>query len=115
MAITFEPSERLHEAAGEWADQRMMAEEEALEVKVEQALLEVEHLVSGGTEVIFEVEDGGDRVRFSPSDDLATFLEGQAEESGLTTERLLRLHVDLFATVFLDEDSERPPNAPPTE
>lgn len=115
MAITFEPSERLREAAGEWADQRMMEDEEALEVKVEQALLEIEHLVSGGTQVTFELEDGGNQVRFAPSDDLATFLDRQAEESGLPAERLLRLHVDLFANVFLDEDSERPSNAPPTE
>ncbi|SHG73287.1 hypothetical protein [Halobaculum gomorrense] len=115
MAITFEPSDRLVAAAGEWADQRMMDDEEALEVKLEQALLEIEHLVSGGTEVTFEVEDGGERVRFAPSDDLATFLSRQAEESGLSTERLLRLHVDLFANVFLDEDGQRPDNAPPTE
>ncbi|UIO99552.1 hypothetical protein Hbl1158_13645 [Halobaculum sp. CBA1158] len=115
MAVSFEPSDRLREAAGEWADQRMMEDERALEVKVEQALLEIEHLVSGGTEVTFELEDGGERVRFSPSDDLETFLERQAEESGLSVERLLRLHVDLFANVFLDEDAERPPNAPPTE
>ena len=115
MAISFEPSERLREAASEWADQRMMEDEEALEVKVAQALLEIEHLVSGGTQVTFELEDDGQRVRFSPSDDLATFLERQAEESGLPAERLLRLHVDLFANVFLDEDSERPSNAPPTE
>ncbi|MXR39951.1 hypothetical protein GRX01_01060 [Halobaculum sp. WSA2] len=115
MAVSFEPSDRLLEAAGEWADQRMMEDDRALEVKVEQALLEIEHLVSGATEVTFELEDGGERVRFSPSDDLETFLERQSEESGLPVERLLRLHVDLFSNVFLDEDAERPPNAPPTE
>lgn len=115
MAISFEPSERLREAASAWADQRMMEDEEALEVKVEQALLEIEHLVSGDTAVTFEIEDDGERVRFSPSEELATFLDGQAAESGLEAERLLRLHVDLFANVFLDEDSQRPPNAPPTE
>ena len=115
MAIGFEPSERLGEAAAEWGDRRMMDHDEALEVKVEQALLEIEHLVSGGTEVTFEVEEGGDRVRFSPSDDLETFLESQAGESGLSAERLLRLHVDLFANVFLEDDAERPPNAPPVE
>lgn len=115
MAVSFEPSDRLREAAAEWADQRLMEEEDALETKVEQALLEIEHLVSGGTEVTFELEEDGERVRFAPSDELAAFLEGQADESGLEVERLLRLHVDLFANVFLDEDSERPPNAPPTE
>ena len=115
MAVTFEPSDRLRAAASEWADQRMMDEADALETKVEQALLEIEHLVSGGTQVTFEVEDGGERVRFAPSDELATFLDGQAAESGLAVERLLRLHVDLFANVFLDEDSQRPDNAPPTE
>lgn len=115
MAISFEPSDRLGEAAAEWGDRRMMDHDDALEVKVEQALLEIEHLVSGGTEVTFELEDGGEQVRFSPSDELASFLRNQAEESGLTAERLLRLHVDLFANVFLEDDAERPPNAPPTE
>lgn len=113
MTLSFPVSDRLADAAAEWADQRLMDDEKALEVKTEQALLEVEHLVSGATEVTFELEDDGDRVRFSPSDDLDAFLTEQAESAGLEPDRLLALHVDLFATVFLEDDEQRPPNAPP--
>ncbi|QLG61402.1 hypothetical protein [Halorarum salinum] len=114
MALSFPVSDRLAAAADEWADQRMMEEEEALEVKLEQALLEIEHLVSGATEVTFELEDGGELVRFAPSDDLEAFLASQAGSADLAPERLLALHVDLFASVFLEGDDERPPNAPPS-
>ena len=78
-----------------------MEEEEAFETKAEQALLEIEHLVSGATDVEFAVEDGV--IHHEPSDELQRFLERQAAESGLEPEQLLRLHVDLFARVFLDE------------
>ena len=104
-------SKRFLAAAEEWADARLMETDEALEVKAEQALLEIEHLVSGATEVEFTVEDR--TVHHEPSDDLGAFLAAQAEETGLSEERLLKLHVDLFARAFLSEDS-RPPNAPPT-
>lgn len=114
MALTFPVSDRLAEAAGVWADQRMMEDEEALEVKLEQALLEIEHLVSGATDVTFELEDDGERVRFAPSDDLEAFLAEQSDAADLAPERLLALHVDLFASVFLEDDDERPSNAPPT-
>lgn len=111
MTITFEVTDRFLAAAEEWGERRMMDTEDALETKVEQALLEIEHLVSGATEVAFEVEDR--TVRFDPTDDLASLLETQAEEAGVEVDTLLRLHVDLFARVFLDEGDERPPNAPP--
>lgn len=78
-----------------------MDEDEALETKAEQALLEIEHLVSGATDVEFAVE--GDVIHHEPSDELEQFLERQATESGLEPERLMRLHVDLFARAFLDE------------
>lgn len=114
MTLSFTVGDRLRAGADQWAEQRMMDEEDALEVKVEQALLEVEHLVSGATEVTFDVEDG-ERVRFAPSDDLAAFLDEQSEETGIDPARLLRLHVDLFSNVFLDEDARRPSNAAPPE
>lgn len=113
MALTFTVGERMRAGAAEWADQRMMDDEEALETKVEQALLEVEHLVSGGTDVTFELEEG-ERVRFSPSDDLARFLDEQSDETGIDPARLLKLHVELFSNVFLGGDDQRPGNAPPT-
>ena len=115
MAISFPVSDRLAAAADEWADQRLMEDEEALEVKVEQALLEIEHLVSGATEVTFELEEEGELVRFAPSDDLDAFLAEQSDAAGLPPEKLLALHVDLFASVFLEGDTQRPSNAPPPE
>lgn len=89
-----------------------MDTEEALETKVEQALLEVEHLVSGAHEVEFEVD--GRTVRHEPTDELAAYLERRAESTGLDEATVLGLYVDLFARVFLDQE-ERPPNAPPSE
>jgi len=112
VTLTVELSERFREAADEWAEVRMMDEERAVETKAEQALLEVEHLVSGATEVEFEIEDGA--IRFEPSDRLEAFLAAQSESTGLDEATVLGLHVDLFARVFLDDDSSRPPNAPPT-
>lgn len=110
LTLSFTVSERFLAAADEWADARLMDADEALEVKAEQALLEIEHLVSGATEVEFAVENT--TVHHEPSDDLVAFLAAQTEETGVTEERLLALHVDLFARAFLDEDT-RPPNAPP--
>lgn len=113
MTLSFEVSERFHEAAEEWGEARMMETEEAMEAKAEQALLEIEHLVANAYEVEFEVD--GRTVRHEPSDDLREFLASQAEETGLDEATVLKLHVDLFARVFLDDDDEeRPPNAPPT-
>lgn len=109
--LSFTVGGRFREAAAEWGNARMMDEEEALEAKAEQALLEIEHLVSGATEVEFEVD--GETVTHHPSDDLTAFLEAQSEATGLDPDRLLKLHVDLFARVFHDDDVQRPPNAPP--
>ncbi len=113
--MQFDASDRLLAAADEWAEKRMTDREDALETKVEQALLEVEHLVSGRQEVEFEVD--GETVTYEPSDDLAGFLDEQASRAGIDPADVLAMHADLFATVFLDNyaDEERPPNAPPTE
>lgn len=110
MTLSFTVSDRFREAAAEWGDSRLMDEEEALETKAEQALLEIEHLVSGATEVAFEVD--GDTVRYEPSDELAAFLESQADAADLDPAGVLRLHVDLFARVFLDEDHSSPGRHP---
>ncbi|WP_368410789.1 hypothetical protein [Haladaptatus salinisoli] len=87
-----------------------MDETQALETKAEQALLEIEHLVSGATNVTFEIEDR--TVRHEPSDELATLLSQQADETGLSEAELLELHVELFSGAFRDDDTIRPPNAP---
>lgn len=110
--LSFEVDERFEAAAREWSEARMMEFEDAMETKAEQALLEVENLVSGAYEVEFEVE--GTTVHHHPTDELRSFLERQAEATGLEPNDVLKLHVDLFARVFLDDDEERPPNAPPT-
>lgn len=99
--IEIRPSDRFLEAADEWGDSRMLDEEEAIRSKAEQALLEIEHLVSGATEVEFEVEDGV--VRYEPSAELAAFLDEQAAAAGVDRTTVLELHVNLFARVFLDE------------
>lgn len=112
--MEFEASERLLAAADEWADKRMTEREDALETKVEQALLEVEHLVSGRQDVEFQVD--GSTVQYEPTDELAAFLDEQAATVDAAPADVLAMHADLFATVFLDNyDEERPPNAPPTE
>ena len=111
LTLAFDVGDRFVDAADEWADARLMEREEALEVKVEQALLEIEHLVSGATEVAFEVD--GRTVRHDPSDDLVAFLDRQAEETGLDPGEVLKLHADLFARVFLEQDTSSPSNAPP--
>ncbi|GAA0277167.1 hypothetical protein [Halobacterium noricense] len=113
--MQFEASDRLVAAADEWADKRMSDREDALETKVEQALLEVEHLVSGEQDVEFDVDER--TVTYEPTDALAAFLDQQAESVGVDPADVLAMHADLFATVFLDnyDQEERPPNAPPTE
>lgn len=116
MTLEFEASDRLLAAAEEWGEQRMEDTEDALESKVEQSLLEVENLVSGAQDVDFEVENGV--VRHEPSDALGTFLADQTEDTDLTPAALLSKHVDLFATVFIDnygDEQGRPSNAPPVE
>ena len=90
----------------EWGDSRLMEEEEAIETKAEQALLEIEHLVSGATDVEFTVE--GDVIHYEPSEEVEQFLERQAAESGLEPEEVLGLHVDLLARVFLEDDKTDP-------
>lgn len=92
----------------EWGEDRLMDEEEAIDTKAEQALLEIEHLVSGASDVEFTVE--GDAIHHEPSEELARFLERQADDSGLEPEELLRLHVDLFARVFLEDDGTPEPD-----
>ena len=110
MTLSFAVSDRFREAAAEWGDSRLMDEEEALAAKAEQALLEIEHLVSGASEVEFAVE--GDTVHHEPSDELESFLESQAADAGVDPGELLGLHVDLFATVFLEADHSKPGRHP---
>lgn len=111
MTLAFEVGDRFAEAAEEWGSRHLMDCDEAIETKAEQALLEIEHLASGATEIEFEVE--GRTVRHEPSDDLAELLAEQAAETGLSEQYLLKLHVDLFSGAFRDDDAVRPPNAPP--
>ncbi len=103
--------DRFVEAAEEWGDDRLMDREDAVETKVEQALLEIEHLASGATEVEFAVE--GRTVRHEPSEELDELLAAQAAETGLDEADVLALHVDLFSGAFREDDAVRPPNAPP--
>ncbi|MFB6117736.1 hypothetical protein [Halosegnis sp.] len=112
MSLRFTVSDRLYEAAEEWADARFEEIDDALATKVEQSLLEIEHLVSGGHEVAFEIE--GRDIVFDPSDETAGFLETQADRAGIDAETVLKLHVDLYANTFLKEakDQERPPGTP---
>ena len=74
-------------------------------------MLEIEHLISGATDVEFVVED--DTVYHEPTEELTAFLDAQASDTGAEEAVLLRSYVDLFARTFLDEESSRPPNAPP--
>lgn len=97
-------------AVDEWAETMMSDHEDAMETKVEQALLEIEHLAAGATEVEFEVDPEAATVTYEPTPELADLLGKGAAETGLAPDEVLRLHVDLFARVFLDD--ERPSNAP---
>ncbi|MFC6717783.1 hypothetical protein ACFQGT_09095 [Natrialbaceae archaeon GCM10025810] len=102
MTLTIELGEDFLAAADEWGESRRLDDEEAIETKVEQALLEIEHLVSGAVDVAFEVDADSETVTHEPSDDLEAFLERQATETGLDPDRILKLHVDLFARAFLE-------------
>lgn len=113
MSLEFEVDDRFYRAAEDWSERQLMDEEEALAIKVEQSLLEIEHLISGAHEVDFDVE--GRTVVHRPTEALSAFLARQADATGLEQSTLLKLHVDLFARAFLDDDSERPPNAPPPD
>lgn len=106
MIVRVELTDRFHEAAAQWADERVMTEAAALESKAEQAVLEIEHLVTGAHEVEFSIEDGV--LVYEPSEDLAAFLDEQAETAGIDPETVLALHVDLFAGAFLSDDSTGP-------
>lgn len=113
LTLSFVVSDRFREAADEWGDERLMETEEAIESKAEQALLEIEHLVSGDVDPDLDFEVDEDRVRYDPSEELSAFLDEQAESAGVDPETVLKLHVDLFARVFLDDDNQRPPDAAP--
>lgn len=110
--LAFDVSDRLYEAAELWADQRLEDVDEALATKVEQSLVEIEHLVSRSHGVDFEVD--GRTVRYEPTDDLAALLTRQADELGVEESAVLKAHVDLYANAFLDEveDERRPPDTP---
>lgn len=105
--------DRFYGAAEDWAERRLTDVEEALSVKVEQSLLEIEHLVSGAHEADFDVD--GRTVAHRPTAELSAFLARQADATGLDEATLLKLHVDLFARAFLSDDGERPQNAPPRD
>lgn len=113
LSIEFEVDDRFVDAAEDWSEQHLTDAEEGLEIKAEQALLEIEHLVSDAYEVTFEVD--GRTIVHEPSEELQAFLARQADATGLDESTLLKLHVDLFARAFLDDDQERPPNAPPPD
>ena len=100
MTLSITVGERFRDAAADWGDNRLMDAEDALEVKAEQALLEIEHLVSGATDVEFAIE--GETIRYEPTDDLAAFLERQADEHGIEPADALEMHVNLFARAFLE-------------
>lgn len=99
-------SERFHEAAEQWADERVMTDEAALDAKAEQSLLEIEHLVASKQSVDYELD--GDELTYDPSDKLYAFLSEQAEDAGIDPERVLSMYVDLFAGAFLSDDSVTP-------
>jgi hypothetical protein len=113
--LTFDVSDRLYEAAQEWGERRLEEIDEALETKVEQALLEIEHLVSQTHDIEFEVD--GRTISYEPTEELSTLLARQAEELDADESAVLKAHVDLYANAFLDDvkDEQRPPDAPPTE
>jgi hypothetical protein len=113
LTLTITLTQRFVDAADEWAEARLEDRETAIETKAEQALLEIEYLVSGRTEVSFEVDAEAGELHYAPSDSLADRLAEQAAETGLDEATLLRLHVDLFVGAFSTDDDERPPNAPP--
>lgn len=108
MTLSITVSDRFREAAADWGDDRLMEESDALETKAEQALLEIEHLIAGGTDVSFEIE--GETIHHEPSDELQAFLEQQADAYGLDPEEVLAMHVDLFARAFLEDEGGSGPD-----
>lgn len=104
MTLEVTIGDRLADAAAEWAESRMQEPDVALEQKLEQALLEVEHLASGSTELEFELEDG-DTLVYEPSDELLELLEAQAEQVDSDPATVLGLHLELFARTFLPDDT----------
>jgi head-tail adaptor len=112
LSLTIDLTDRFVAAAEEWAEARLEDQETALETKAEQALLEIEYLVAGRTEVSFDVDVDAARIEYAPSDELAALLSAQADDTGLDESTILRLHVDLFVSAFPGDD-DRPPNAPP--
>jgi hypothetical protein len=113
VTLRVEASDRLLTAAEDWAEARMKDRDEALRVKAEQALLEVEHLVGDEMEVDFEVDER--TISYTPSPDVEAFLAEQAAAAGIDEETVVKLYIELFADVFSDDDVKRPPNAPPPE
>jgi hypothetical protein len=103
-------TERFYEAATEWGDDRLMSEEDALESKAEQALLEIEHLASGATDVTFDVDAEAGVIRHEPSEGLAELLAAQSDDLGVDAATVMRLYVDLFSRAFLESDLQRPPD-----
>lgn len=101
LTLTVEASEAFVAAARRWGDDRLTDPADAFERKTEQALLEIEHLVSGATEVEFAVD--GRVIHYEPSEELAGFLAERAERTGLEESAILKLYVDLFAGAFLEE------------
>jgi len=110
--LAFEVSDRLYEAAELWAENRLEEIDEALETKVEQALLEIEHLVSQAHDVDFEVD--GRTVRYEPTEELSALLARQAEELDTDEGAVLKSHVDLYANAFLEDAQQetKPPGTP---
>lgn len=98
--LSIEASDRFVAASRQWGDDRLTDPEDAFERKAEQSLLEIEHLVSGATEVEFSVEDHV--IHHEPSEELAGFLAEQADRTGLEESAILKLYVDLFAGAFLE-------------
>jgi len=112
LTLSIDLSERFIAAADEWAEARLEDRETAFETKAEQALLEIEYLVSGQTEVSFDVDADAGRIDYAPSDELSALLAEQADDTGLDEATILGLHVHLFVGAFPGDD-DRPPNAPP--
>lgn len=104
MSYTFEVSDRLYKAAEEWAERRFEEIDDALATKVEQSLLEIEHLVAQAHEVEFEVD--GREITYEPSETTAAFISEQAETAGVDESTIVKLHVDLYANTFLEEAKE---------
>lgn len=104
-------SDRIREAADEWSETRLAEGERALETKVEQALLEVEHLASGATDVAFELSDGD--VVYEPSPELGRLLDEQAAAADVSPATVLGFHLDLCARVYLDDEEGSPDAHPP--